>query len=781
MKKVIVTLICTVCICGLSYSQSITQTVKGTVKDLTTGEPTIGANMVLIDSEPLIGTIVDFEGNFIMEDVPVGRQSFKVSMLGYETLLINDILVSSGKQVVLNIELQEQVTNLAEVMLVPKRQRDKPINKLASVSSRQFTVEETNRYAGGLDDPARLASSFAGVASPSTKSNGISIRGNSPAGLLWRIEGVEIPSPNHFADLNIVGTGALTALSSHVMSNSDFYTGAFPAEYGNATSGVFDINMRSGNTTEREHTFQAGILGLDFASEGPFKKGNNATYLFNYRYATLALIGSLLPDDAGILKYQDLSYKIKIPTEKSGTFSLWGIGAYDSVDTEALDIEEWESQEDRERSQLSQYLFASGLNHKIAVGSKSFLNSTLAFSGRGLSFNEQYLDDNLSESEVSNARKDSYRLTLQSSLRTYFSDKHYNQTGVYINRLGYNLNINDTQTANSTLENIIDEKGQSLHFQLYSQSRFKISPKFTLNTGFNAQYFQLNKEVTFEPRVAISYKLNKKNDLALAYGLHSRMESLETYFIQDEFGKQPNKDLKLMKSNHFVLSYNSTPFKNIRLAIEPYYQSLNNIPVSPDSYVSTLNVEDNLFFNEVLISKGTGRNVGIDFTLEHYLSKGLYYLFTASVFDSKYTANDGIERNTRYNKNYVMNALIGKEWQVGEHKNNTLNANVRFNYLGGNRVEAIDLPSSINNQDVVYGETNGAISFSKRHRNTPITSFSLSYRKNKPKHASIWSLQVFNSGLAEEFDKDIFNTSKQAVEQEYSAIMIPSLSYKIEF
>ena len=209
--------------------------------------------------------------------------------------------------------------------------------------------------------------------------------------------------------------------------------------------------------------------------------------------------------------------------------------------------------------------------------------------------------------------------------------------------------------------------------------------------------------------------------------------------------------MRVLKSNHFVLSYKSNPFKNVHLTIEPYYQRLNNVPVSPDSYVSTLNVEDNLFFNEVLISKGTGRNVGIDFTLEHYLSKGLYYLFTASVFDSKYTANDGIERNTRYNKNFVMNALIGKEWQVGEHKNNTLNANVRFNYLGGNRVEAIDLQSSINNQDVVYGETNGEISFSKRHLNTPITSFTLSYRKNKPKHASIWSLQVFNSALAEEF------------------------------
>jgi len=781
MKKIILIIICIVSFYELTYSQNITQIVKGKVFDKTTQEPLMGVNIIVLNSSPIIGTTTNFEGNFILDNVPVGRQSIQFSMIGYESYIVNEILINSGKQVVLDIVVQEESTQLDEVVITPKRNKENPINKLATVSSRQFTVEETQRYAGGLNDPARLVSSFAGVTTPSISNNGISVRGNSPYGLLWRIEDVEISNPNHFANLQVAGSGALTALSSQMMGNSDFYTGAFPAEYGNATSGVFDINLRSGNPTEREHTFQVGILGLDFASEGPLKKGKDATYLFNYRYSTLALISSLLPSDAGILKYQDLSYKIKLPTKKAGTFSLWGLGAYDSVDTEALDQEEWKSVDDRENSQLSQYLFAYGFNHKITVGQKSFLNSTLSFSGNGMSFNEQYVDVSLQEHENSSAKKNSYKVTLQSNLNTYFSQHHYNRTGFYINSIGYDLDLKDAKTLLSVPETVVNEKGKSFLLQFYSQSRFNLSPKLTLNAGFHSQYFQINKEFSFEPRIAFNYKLNPNSNLALAYGLHSKIESLETYFIKDDLGNEPNKSLKLMKSNHVVLSYNTKLGENLKLSLEPYFQHLNHVPVSPDSYITTLNAQDALFFDQVLVSNGTGRNLGIDFTLEHYMSKGFYYLLTASLFDSKYTANDDIERNTRYNKNYVFNALVGREWQVGKNKNNTLSANIRFNYLGGNRVEAIDLASSINNQDIVYGETYGEISFTKRHRDTPITSFTLSYRKNKPKYSSVWSLQVLNTGLTQEFDGDVLNIATQTIEKQYQEIMIPNFSYKIEF
>jgi hypothetical protein len=343
------------------------------------------------------------------------------------------------------------------------------------------------------------------------------------------------------------------------------------------------------------------------------------------------------------------------------------------------------------------------------------------------------------------------------------------------------LDINDGLESDGTaLANIVNEKGQSQLYQFFSQSRIQLSKSLLLNAGFHAQYFELNRDFSIEPRIALKYQLNAKQNLALAYGLHSRTESLPIYFINDN-GNQPNKDLKLMKSNHFVLSYNLMLNDHLKISLEPYYQRLTNVPVAPSGYVSTLNIQNSLFFDDALVSAGKGRNVGVDFSLESYLYEGFYYMLSASLFDSKYTANDGIERNTRFNKNYAFNGLIGKEWQVGRNKNDLLSANIRFNYLGGNRAESIDVQRSLDQQEVIYGETNGELSFAKKYKDLPITSLSVSYRKNKPKHSSVWSLQVLNSSQAEEFDKDIFNLNTGAIETKYSKTVIPSISYKIEF
>lgn len=768
--------IATITVCA----QTITQTVKGTIIDQATQESMIGATILLLDSDPLLGTTTNLDGYFELKNVPVGRHDFEIRMLGYETYQAREILVTSGKEVVLEIQMLEDMLSMDEIVVEYSPIRHKAINRMATLSTQKFTIEETQRFAGGISDPARMVSAYAGVASPSISSNGISVRGNSPGGLLWRIEGVEVPSPNHFADLSIVGAGALTVLSSQVLGESDFSTGAFPAEYGNATSGLFDINLRKGNTSRPEYTIQAGVLGLDVGMEGPLKSSNQSSYLVNYRYSTLGAIGAFLPNDAGILKYQDLSFKLSNPTEKAGTFTFWGIGAYDAIDMEALDLEERVSQSDSENSQTAMYLFATGLNHKTLVGTKSVLNSSLAASGNGLSFDEQSEVGN-NTFPLSKARKNTYKVTLQSSLNTYLTNSHNNQSGFYLNLLGYGLDLNNTEEPGESPQNIVDENGLAFQAQFFSQSKFTLSEKLSLNAGFHSQYVQINDAITFEPRLGFDYQLNQNNSIAFAYGRHSQAESLPIYFVKDANGDTPNTSLDLMKSNHFVFSFTSMLSDHLRLNIEPYLQLIEDVPVVPGSYVSTINSREILFFNETLVSEGSARNFGIDVTLERYLHNGLYYLVSGSVFDSKYTAQDGIERNTRFNKNFVGNALIGKEWQVGRDGNNTFSANLRLNVLGGNRKEAIDDEKSTEAQDIVYGETNGERSFSDQHPSTPIVSFTLSYRKNKPGRSSVWSLQVLNAGQAEDFETDIFNLNTQKAEPKYTAIMIPNLSWRLEF
>lgn len=781
MKKLIIIFLCFISSIEWINAQTITQTVKGKVTDQLTQEAILGVTVTLVGSDPIMGSVTGLDGTFILDQVPVGRHSFEFRMMGYENEFVREVLVSSGKEVILDVALHESATTLDEVVVAYKADKDQPINEMVNLSGRQFTVEETQRYAGGLNDPARLVSSFAGVASPSISSNGISVRGNSPSGLLWRIEGVETPSPNHFADLSIAGAGVLTALSSQVLGNSDFMTGAFPAEYGNATSGVFDMNLRSGNSSQNEHAVQIGILGVDFATEGPFKKGQDASYLVNYRYSTLALISSLLPSDAGILKYQDIAYHVDLPTQHAGDLSIWGLGAYDGINMEVPDSTEWTPETDRENSQTSMYLFASGLNHKINLGTKALLSTSLAATGNGMTFEEQYVNDNLSEHTVSDAEKMNYKVTLQSSLSSQLSDKHFNKSGFYINHLGYDLDIWHAQSPDSLMDNLSNRDGHAYLFQFYSQSQFELAGRYSLNVGFHSQYFQLNRDITFEPRISMKYQLSSKSDVALAYGLHSKTESLGTYFIRNELDDEPNKNLKLMKSHHLVLSYSSRLSDNMKLTIEPYYQYITQVPVARDSYISIINQQDNLFFDEQLVSNGTGNNIGIDITLEHYLKNGFYSLLTASVFDSKYTASDGIERNTRLNKNFVINAVAGKEWQIGKNNNNLFSANVKLNYTGGNRMDAIDLERSIEEQTVIYGESAGITAFESKYPNMAIWSFTLSYRKNKPKHSSVWSLQVLNATGTEEYDYDLYKVSTQSVEPQYEGIIVPNLSYKIEF
>ena len=777
-RKIVLFLIAVLTIHSGLYSQSLTQTVRGKVFDNTTQEPLPFSTIVVQNTDPLIGTITNGEGDFILQNVTVGRIDIRIDMLGYDSYVINELLVSSGKELVLNIALQQSNTELNEVVV--RVSKESPLNSMASLSARQFTVEETQRYAGGLDDPARLVSSFAGVASPSVGSSGISVRGNNPAGLLWRIEGVEVPNPNHFADLTIAGGGMLTAISSQMMGSSDFLTGAFPAEYGNASSGVFDIKLNSGNSSKRQYTLQAGLLGTDFATQGPFVKGKNATYNMNYRYSTMALVAPVLPDDAGVLKYQDISFKTNFPTKESGTFSFWGIGALDGVDMVAIDSTDWETNTDRDNSQTSLNMFATGFSHKISVNSSTFLNSTISASGNGLSFREQRLDFNLQPRPQSKAENQMYRFAIQSNISKRFGTSHSNKTGFNFQYLSYNLDIQQSLSEGTPPVQLANQKGNSGLLQVYTQSKINVLPKLTLNMGLNTQYFVLNDNLSIEPRIGFKYELNDSHNFAFAYGVHSRIEQLPVYFTEAS-GSQPNKDLEFMKSAQYVFSYAAKLSDNMRFTVEPYFQKLNNVPVSPDSYISTLNNDNALFFSEILCSAGTGRNFGIDFTLERFLHKGFYYMLTASFYDSKYTAADGIERNTRYNKNYVFNIVAGKEWNIGKNKNKILGVNARCNYLGGNRIEPVNQELSVQRKKVVYGETVGNLAFEEKFADIPVFSFAISYRKNKPNYSSVWSLQILNATKSQEFADNYYNFKTGGIDTKYEGIMIPNISYKIEF
>ncbi len=767
------------CVQTLVWAQD-GQVIKGSVADAFSQEPLAGATVVIVGSSPQLGTITDENGNFRLWNIKPGRYNVLVRFMGYENYLFREVLVGSGKEVVLRAGLKELTEELDEVKITARTSKERPINTMATISARQLSVEEANRYAGGFDDPARLAGSFAGVASE-VGNNGIVVRGNSPRNLLWRLEGVEISNPTHFADVISFGTGGITALSSHMLANSDFYTGAFPAEYGNALSGVFDVRMRTGNNEKFEHTFQAGIIGIDFASEGPLKKGG-ASYLFNYRYSTYALLGGLIPEEAGSIGYQDFSFKLNFPTKRAGNFTLLGIGALDSQDRDPFsDPKDWETVQDKEGYDLSLSMGAMGLTHKMLLGENTYLHSTLAASGNGIETAYDQLDDNSTLHKKERVNNDTWKYTLTSTLNHKFGNKHSNRTGFVLDNLHYNVDNREAIVLGNELTTYADEKGSAFSVQLFTQSMIALSSKFELNAGVHAHYFELNEEVSIEPRVGMTYQVGRNQSLGLAYGLNSRIEMIGFYLARQQTAAgiiQPNEELKMTKAHHFGLAYDINLTKNTRFKVEPYYQYLYDVPVVPNSYFSLQNLELDWFFNETLVNEGTGTNIGIDFTLEHFLTNGFYYLATASVFDSKYKGGDGVERNSLYDKNYVVNLLTGKEWQLGRNKANTLSVNARATMMGGDRYLPLLLDQSITSGELIYDYSQA---YEEQEDPALVVSLGFSYRKNKPTHASVWSFHLINATGYDEYRDYEFNLKTGLPEKQFDRSIVPNLSYKIEF
>ena len=765
-----------------AMSAQTSKPIRGVILDSSSGEILSWASVSITNINPPRGVMSDSLGNFIFDKLPIGRYDIQATLVGYEPMEIKEVLVSSSKETFLTFSLKENVNQMEEIIVRPKINKQESINPMALASARMLSVEEANRYAGGFDDPARLVSSFAGVAG-SVSSNSITIRGNSPQTLLWKLEGIEIPNPTHFPDVTGLGGGILSGLSSQVLGNSDFFTGAFPAEYGNALSGVFDLHMREGNRWERENTVQIGVTGIDVASEGPFKKGGKSSYIFNYRYSSMALLPESMVGRATGMKYQDLSFKMNFPTKRSGIFSVWGIGLIDDYTSEyESDIDKWEIQSDQQTIRLTREMVAGGLNHKFFLGNSGYIKSTLAATYKNDHNWYDWYNKELTPSRYFDFERSNTDLIFTTHMNKKYSSKHTNRTGINVTSLSYNLRADrspDFGTDPLPMINYGDDDGNSMAYSAYSNSIIQLSNKFSVNVGITGQYFKLTDKWSIEPRAGLKMQLTNKHSIGLAYGKHAQRERLEYYFVKTpETGNElVNKDLDFAKAHHFVMSYDWTISKNLHLKIEPYYQHLYDIPMAADNSFSIINF-NNLILRKALVNGGKGRNYGIDITLERYLADGYYYLFTGSLFESKYRDLEGTWRDTKYNRNYLFNLLGGKEWLLGKHKQNIFGLSARLTYQGGDRYTPIDEQASLNAKDEVLDESRA---FEKQLNPAFIFDFTVSFKMNKRKLAHEFALKMVNATGYEEYNGYAYNFVKKEMQMERSAVIMPNISYNIEF
>ncbi len=781
-KKIIFILFATVFVLfNTTQAQELTQTIKGMVVDNESQISLPGATIVIINSKPLRGTISDNDGNFRLDNVPVGRISLKISFVGYEDRYISDLPVNSGKEISLNIELKESFSKLDEVVIKANTNKEEALNKMATLSARTFSVEDAQRFAGGMDDPSRLASSYAGVTPSTVDNNEIVIRGNAAKGILWRLEAIEIPAPNHLAGM-FSGGGVSTMFSNNMLANSDFLTGAFPAEYGNALSGVFDMKLRTGNVDKKEYAFQIGSMGIDFSLEGPFRKGKRSSYLINYRYSTIGLLQDLMPQVTGLPTYSDLSLKFNFPTKKYGVFSFWSINGMGNIaNVLDKDTTKWETNMESFEYDISYKLTASGINNKKILNNKTYLFTSASFSETEYINKNVYYRMDLQEVPVTNQNELNSNLSFASYINHKFNSRHTNRTGFVISRLSYIFNVeNNTNIAeNNVADFFVNSTGQANSYQFYSQSKYYLKENLNINTGIHVMNFNINNEIILEPRLGLNWKFTNKQTLSFAYGKHSRIEPLRIYLTEVPVGntfERQNSSLNITKAHHFVLGYDIKFGKKTHLRLEPYYQYLYDVPVISDSSFSMLNYDSETFFTKQLTNKGTGKNIGLDLTLEQFLDKGFYYMITASVYDSKYKGGDGVVRNTRYNQNFVFNVLSGKEWQT--KNNNTFGFNGKLTIIGGKRQSPLNYEKSEQYKYVVYD-------YSKIYENQLPTNyfvdFSVNYTINKHGYSQSLILQAKNLLLQEESFGHAFNYKTNSVEPYGLTIIFPYLSYKIQF
>ncbi len=775
--------------------QAYQQNIRGTIIDADSKMPLIGANIAITNIDPVKGSSTDVDGYFKIENVDIGRIDIMVTYLGYETTASKNILLTSGKELVLNIELTESATLLEEVVVKASNQKAEVLNEMATVSARSFSVEETSRYASSLSDPARMAQNYAGVSigggGTDDLFNEIVVRGNSPRGVMWRLEGIEIPNPNHFGALGNSG-GAISMLSSSTLSNSDFYTGAFPSEFGNATSGVFDLNMRNGNNEKREYAIMFGALGLEVAAEGPFSKNSKASYLINYRYSTLALLEAAGLNPAGdvLPKYQDLSFKINVPTKKAGVFSLFGLGGANVASfVPKQDSSLWVNYDDDKWGfSENQIVGTIGLSHRYLLTDKSYIRTVAVASSDNYDDEEYYLvpENNYDRmlDNFSNFKNNTFRIS--TTYTNKIDAKNTFRAGGIASHITYNFKTEYLVDEENRFATLFDNKGSTQMYQAFAHWKHRFNEKLTLNGGLHYTLFALNNTSSLEPRLGLKWKLSDKRSLSFALGIHSKPEHISFYLAEQSYAggirTSPNKDLDMLKSGQAVIGYDQALGKDLRLSVEAYYQHLYDVPVLKDtlsrgSIINTNDIWDIIGGNEA-VNEGTGRNYGIDLTLEKLFSNQYYFLLTGSLFESKFTPIDGVEYNTRFNSNYQLNILGGKEFKVGKTKKNIIGVNVKAVYGGGNRYSPVDIAASMEEGYTVRDRSKiYSISVPDYYR----FDLGLSYKINKKNTTHSIMIDIQNVTGRQNVFSEYFNQNTQKSEFYYQTGFLPTFNYRVEF
>lgn len=794
----------------VSFAQP-TQNVRGTVADAETFTPIVGAKVQVFtsDSTQLYRALTQVDGSFTIPNVPVGKHQLVVTFMTYDSQT-TVCEVNSGKETIITITMQESFKMQDEVT-VTGRKEGEVINELAVISARQFSVEETNRYPGSRSDPARMASNFAGVQGADDSRNDIVVRGNSPLGVIYKVEGIDIPNPSHFAISGSSG-GPVSILNNKILGNSDFFMSAFPAEYGNSISGIFDLKLRNGNNNRHEFTGQFGFLGTELLAEGPMKKDGKASYLVMGRYSTLSLfqqMGIQIGTDA-VPVYGDGAFKLNWNLKNGANLSFFGIGGASNIEILVSENEDY-TEEFYGEGDRDQYFGTSmgvtGFNYKQSLSEKTFLTTSLAYSYEEQHSHHEYLIRHLdtinkgTSEEAYKIRIDSLypmmgykyqmsKLSYYIGINHKFNTRHLIKAGVNVDALFMNhLDSVLPLVTDSFFVKRWDYKGSAYLIQPFVQWKWRITENMDFTAGLHSQYFTLSNSLSpVEPRLGWKLRMKGAQSVFAGAGMHSQTQPIYTYtyHLLDNQGNKiyHNKNMDFTRSIHTGIGYEKSFGKGFNFRTEAYYQHLYDIPVTiqPSSF-SLINQGSGFarFFPDSLKNTGTGTNYGLEITLQKYFSNQFFFLFSGSLYDSKYVGSDGVERNTSYNGLYVANLLAGKEFRINQKQ--SISAGLKVTVAGGKRYGYVNIPASTLQNEIIYIDS----AFNDRQfKDYFRMDFKVNWKLNTTKlthEIGLDLVNIFNTrnllGLA--YAPNLADPSAEPIAEKQQLGFLPIFYYKIDF
>lgn len=716
----------------------------------------------------------DTKGIFLLEDLAEGM---------YEIEFMHPSFESRKRE----IEIKEaSILNLLEALAYKYFELEEvAINEGANelpafekISGHSFDPKFQQYLGGAMTDPVRLLANFPGVSSGNDIRNDLVVRGNSPVGVLWQLEGMEIYNPNHFATSGNSG-GGVNILNPTTLGKSSFLTGAFSAEYGNATSAVFNANLRNGNTTQHQLGFRTNLIDWSVSAEGPISREQGSSYLFAYRNSTFAMLNRL---DERFEDYfgnqpslKDFTYKLNFPI-KNGNIALFGLGGKSQLNINDLFDE----------NHIYEYASSSlstGASLRRTFGTRSSLNLGLMYSNQ-LSDNGESFLENAEPVREFQFRDDQEQFTIQS---------HFDHQLYPGHRLKVGGKLMFTKASLMPDEEFYQPYSISESFlrtHVFANYTLAVPNNYKANFGLHATHFGLNNQLYIEPRASIGFHLGTGHSLGFAMGVHSKGNPLSLYLASrvstesDSVMLDPiNMNTQFAQSFQTVITYNGQVSPSLHLKAEAYYFKNFSILDRGQAEYSGLNIGGNefadVFHNFVYqySNNGAGKSIGLELSAKANLPEQIYLQAFASIYNATYQTAEGEIFPTIFNGNQAFTLLSGKRFDFIKKSGHDFRVDLSINYMGGRRFS----PEMIQNEDgVITCERDDERIFGERLPAYFRTDLKFTYEIDGAKARHQFYLDIRNmTNRQNVLLREVRNCTD--VRYEYQLSLLPLIGYNFTF